>query len=261
MVKKIIISMFSIFFLAQTISYAETIVLKSGKTVEGNLIEKTDKYIKIDFQGIPLTYFFDEVQSINGEIVSRNEVGAVTLADHIKDFDVTSQQAWENDLKKGFISEEAYNFAQKGLQYFKEKKYIEAAEVFEKFIKVYPRFMQGYLSLAVSYNFLGEHRKAIMAYEKGVRFLPEYAWFFYTSICGEYNYLGELDNSIKSCQKAVEFNPDNPLPYSILGATYYLKGDKEKAKSNHNVGLEKAKRINDQEAVKQIESALRKVSE
>jgi len=46
---------------------AETILLKSGKTVEGKLIEKTDKYIKIDFQGTSLTYFFDEIESIDGQ--------------------------------------------------------------------------------------------------------------------------------------------------------------------------------------------------
>jgi len=47
------------------IVFAETVVLKSGKTVEGKLIEKTDKYIKIDFQGVPLTYFSDEIESVD----------------------------------------------------------------------------------------------------------------------------------------------------------------------------------------------------
>ena len=45
--------------------YAETIVFKSGAAIEGKLLEKTDKYIKIDFQGVPLTYFFDEIESID----------------------------------------------------------------------------------------------------------------------------------------------------------------------------------------------------
>lgn len=50
--------------------FAETIVLKSGKIVEGKLIEKTDKYIIIDFQGISLTYYLDEVESIDGKLVN-----------------------------------------------------------------------------------------------------------------------------------------------------------------------------------------------
>jgi hypothetical protein len=52
------------------LTYAETIILKSGKTIEGKLIEKTDKYIKIDFYGVPLTYYIDEIKSIDGVDIS-----------------------------------------------------------------------------------------------------------------------------------------------------------------------------------------------
>lgn len=63
--------------------FADTIVLKSGKTVEGKLIEKTDKYVKIDFQGVELTYFMDEIQNIkeDEEGVSFKENRAEELAD------------------------------------------------------------------------------------------------------------------------------------------------------------------------------------
>ncbi|MBN2121193.1 MAG: hypothetical protein JW734_09110 [Candidatus Omnitrophica bacterium] len=45
--------------------YAQTIVyLKSGKSVEGELLERTDEYIKIDFSGVKLTYWMDEVERI-----------------------------------------------------------------------------------------------------------------------------------------------------------------------------------------------------
>jgi len=46
--------------------FSATIQLKSGKTVEGKTIEKTDEYIKIEYYGIPLTYYFDEIESIDG---------------------------------------------------------------------------------------------------------------------------------------------------------------------------------------------------
>lgn len=58
----------SLFFC--TISFAETILLKSGKTVEGRIIEKTDKYIKIDVEGVPLTYFLNEVESVVGQKIN-----------------------------------------------------------------------------------------------------------------------------------------------------------------------------------------------
>ena len=62
-----IISVLLICLCLPIFTFAETIGLKSGKTVEGKLIEKTDKYIKIDFQGVPLTYFFDEIESIDAK--------------------------------------------------------------------------------------------------------------------------------------------------------------------------------------------------
>ena len=49
---------------------AETIILKSGKKIEGKTIEKTDKFIKIDFYGTTMTYYFDEIESIDGGVVS-----------------------------------------------------------------------------------------------------------------------------------------------------------------------------------------------
>jgi len=49
-----------------TFLFAETIILKSGKEIEGKIIEKTDKYIKLDFKGILLTYYVEDIESIDG---------------------------------------------------------------------------------------------------------------------------------------------------------------------------------------------------
>jgi hypothetical protein len=47
-------------------AFAETVVLKSGQTIECEIVKKTDKYIEVDFQGVTLTYFLDEVERIEG---------------------------------------------------------------------------------------------------------------------------------------------------------------------------------------------------
>jgi tetratricopeptide (TPR) repeat protein len=49
------------------LSFAETIYLKSGKVAEGKIIEKTDKYVKVDFYGVELTYWIDDIERIEGE--------------------------------------------------------------------------------------------------------------------------------------------------------------------------------------------------
>lgn len=62
----ILISLLLLVFLFPVIIFAETIILKSGQKIEGKIIEKTNEYIKIDFQGASLTYFLDEIESIDG---------------------------------------------------------------------------------------------------------------------------------------------------------------------------------------------------
>lgn len=54
------------FYCLPAFSYAETIVLKSGKVVEGKITAKTDKYVKMDFHGVELTFYLEEIKEIKG---------------------------------------------------------------------------------------------------------------------------------------------------------------------------------------------------
>ncbi|MFA5272263.1 MAG: hypothetical protein WC412_08040 [Candidatus Omnitrophota bacterium] len=45
--------------------FSETLILKSGQTVEGKIIEETDKYVKIDFMGTFLTYSKIDIKDID----------------------------------------------------------------------------------------------------------------------------------------------------------------------------------------------------
>ena len=54
----------TIFLLADTAT-AETIHLKSGMTIEGTIVERTDDAIKVDTGfGVPVTYYLDEIENI-----------------------------------------------------------------------------------------------------------------------------------------------------------------------------------------------------
>jgi hypothetical protein len=51
-------------------AFAATIVLKSGQTLEAEIVERTDKYVKVDSDiGVAVTYYFDEVETVDGERV------------------------------------------------------------------------------------------------------------------------------------------------------------------------------------------------
>lgn len=63
--KKITVISLLFLFVSLRLS-AETIVLKTGKTIESKILEKTDKNIKVDISGIPITYYLDEIKTIDG---------------------------------------------------------------------------------------------------------------------------------------------------------------------------------------------------
>ena len=79
--KKIIGILLALCVSASLFAFAETIVLKSGKTVEGKMLEKTDTYIKLNINGMPITYYTDQIERIDG-----NTVGAKISAP-VMDFD------------------------------------------------------------------------------------------------------------------------------------------------------------------------------
>lgn len=57
-------------FLFTANSFADIITLKSGKRVEGTILNKDNDSVKIDFGDFSSTYFLDEIESINGEKIS-----------------------------------------------------------------------------------------------------------------------------------------------------------------------------------------------
>lgn len=58
-----IITIFFILYLSAFCS-AEMIILKSGRTLEGKITEKTDQYVKVDYEGVSLTYYWDDIESV-----------------------------------------------------------------------------------------------------------------------------------------------------------------------------------------------------
>lgn len=72
---------FIILFLLSIINssaFAEKILLNSGQVIEGKILEENDRQIKVDVDGIPLTYYLDEVQVIRDKFNKPNSLPAET---------------------------------------------------------------------------------------------------------------------------------------------------------------------------------------
>ncbi|MDP8266603.1 MAG: DUF2059 domain-containing protein [Candidatus Aceula meridiana] len=73
-----------------SLAFAEKILLNNGQVVDGKILEENDRQIKVDVDGIPLTYYLDEVQVIRDKsdmpssLLSENQDASV-FSDRVQD--------------------------------------------------------------------------------------------------------------------------------------------------------------------------------
>lgn len=148
----------SIVFISLVVNFnlgiAETIVLKSGKKLEGKIIEKTDEYIKMDMEGVLLTFWLDEIERIDEEKLSSSEVIPQPSAQ------VTPQpptapfgfKEYEDEVKK----------------YFKNKEYEKAIKVLNKAKEINPNDVETFIYLGALYGYLGRFEEAISSFKSAI---------------------------------------------------------------------------------------------
>lgn len=78
-------------------AFAEIIKLKSGRQIQGEIVEKTNSYIKVDVAGVPLTYFLDDISAIESEQPSPPKPqAAVTGASAVDSYN----EAWRKEFER-----------------------------------------------------------------------------------------------------------------------------------------------------------------
>jgi len=178
MSKKTVVIYLAISLVFCNIALAEVILLKSGKSIEGKLIEKTDKYVKINFQGVPLTYFFDEVKSIDGRElrVSKDEnMQVITYEEIANNMERESQQV----LKDRPESAKAYN--DRGIAFRMNGNQKDAINYFSKAIDINPDYAEAYSNRGLSYasSQIEDYELALADFNKAIEKNPENGEYYF----------------------------------------------------------------------------------
>ena len=76
--------------------HSDTVILKSGKTVQGKIGNRTEKAIEIDVGlGFPITYYLDDIQSIDSDSQKDDKAVVHTSSDKVEEADSLERQGLE----------------------------------------------------------------------------------------------------------------------------------------------------------------------
>lgn len=193
--KKIIIIIFVCLLCVaavKNLAQAETILFKSGKFINGTIVERTDKYIKVDVYGVTLTYYLDEIKTIfekraglvyldglKDAIDLKFQEGKSTLAKTaeimpLRDLSLAAIKVID-DEENNLISQESAVYFLKGLFYCGDNKGDEGIDNFLKAIEAEPEYELFYVYLGATYIGVEKFQDAIATLQKALAINPDSA--------------------------------------------------------------------------------------
>lgn len=208
-----------VLFLSVSSVFAETILLKTGKTIEGKIIEKTDKYIKIDIAGVSVPYFLNEIDTIDGKQLSASK--EISTATH-----VPSEKTLE--VNSGVNNNEAKSYYDRGVTYATAGNFNQAIGYFNKAIELKPDYADAWGGRGMSYSSKGDFDQALSDFNKVIEINPESAKAYYW-IGVIYGRKGDSDRAISAFNKAIERDSKHAEPYVNRSLAYFYKREYDKA--------------------------------
>lgn len=226
-------------------------MLKSGQQIEGKIIERTDKYVKIDFNGAPLTYFFDEISEINGEKAVSLTVDKKSISDdssqlvgdiiYLKSGQKLLGKIWKESVDTvTIVTDAGLNMGIIPIPV--SKRHIERLEkgagreeLIEDAAESLHFFQQG-----VEQQNLKNYAQALDSYKKVIELNPNFI-AAYLNLGSVNRSLGKNNEAIAAYERALEL--DYPKVFSekaylALGNTYESLGQNDEARIHFKKAIE-----------------------
>jgi tetratricopeptide (TPR) repeat protein len=258
---------------------AETITLKSGKKIEGKILEKTDWFVKIEVEGTHLYYELKYIENIEDELSSSEakqyferglKYGSQArfldaqqefkkgLEKDSSDNNLQEALAIIDDLNKGKTSQDYTVSLFKGTDYLINAEYEKAIEEFKNALSIKTEDSNLSYYLGICNYQLEKYEEAINYFQKSLETISDDEVYYYAGSC--YYYLDQYPQAIDFLSKAVEINPNNADAYCVIGTSNYLSGDVQKAKENLNKAKELCEKNRDFLKCKEIEDLLSQIN-
>jgi adenylate cyclase len=103
-----------------------------------------------------------------------------------------------------------------------------AKKTVERLIKIQPKFLKGYVTLAFIYRDMGEWEKAKDATQKSIELMPDdgNSWIEFGDMATA---MGLKKEALDAYQKAIELMPNSPIPHEFYAFGLYMFGQEEES--------------------------------
>ena len=209
-------------------SDAETIVLKSDEKIKGTVIEKNDKYVKVDYKGAVIVYRASEIESIDGKPLM---AGSGAGSEKPLNFLLESQPSSKGLADSGVVTAEEY--LARGIEYYNKGNFDQAMSDFNKAIKLKAAYTRAYMYRGLAYVAKNDLDKAIDDYNKALTLEPKNEEAYYIRGIA-YSGKKDIDKAIADYNKAIELNPQYVQAYLNRGFIYIVKGKPEQVLADVN---------------------------
>lgn len=211
--------------------FAELVVLKTGETLDGQIISRSKEYIIMNVKGKNLTIFYNQIKSINSQPVTVNSEGyKVGLPKQEPQEKTRLPHIYQSDRKTPPSLER--------LETPKAKIDLNATIAnYSKVIQNDPNSALAYVGRANVYVEKGDFEQAINDYNKAIEIMPNLVepYIYRASLLQT---LGNLDKAISDYSKAIEIKPNEVLTYIYRGDVYIAKGELDKATADYSKAIE-----------------------
>jgi tetratricopeptide (TPR) repeat protein len=221
---KIIIVLMAFLFLSGQ-AFAETVTLKSGKTITGKILERSDKFIKVEFYGVPVTYYLDEIENISGQESS-------PLATPRAATPSLKGQAGEGTAEP----KDAQGYNERGLAFAQQGNLNQAMIDFTKAIALDKNYAAAYANRAHAYTKQGNLDQALVDYNQAIAINPNLAGVYDGRANVNFE-KGNLEAVIADCNQALKLNPESSSTYYNRGLAYARQNNFDAAIADFNQSI------------------------
>jgi tetratricopeptide (TPR) repeat protein len=183
----ILLCVFMAMFLFVPIASADTVYLKTGQKVEGKIIEKTNEFIKIDFTGVVLTYWLDEIEKVEPQ----------------------QGPAFEPEQKEKIVQptqrDKTEAYFKSGTNYLIEGNWQQAISEYKSALLFDANDLGSHFNLGCAYSLVGEYERALEEFDKALitEAIPYNAFCFFNK-AGIYTKMALLDLKTEKFEEAAE---------------------------------------------------------